>query len=509
MKLRMLLLSAPLLTITGVLHADSRLTIEIVDESGNRLPSRIHLRDDRGEPVLAADVPGWHDHFVCDGEVTLSLSPERYDWEIERGPEYLPATGSVRLTDADRRIRVTLQRIARLREHGWYSGDLHIHRPVEHVPLLMQAEDLDVGPVITWWNDQNVWQNTAVPATTRQTVNGHRLMDVMAGEDEREGGALLFFGLSEPLAITGASREYPSPVTFIDAAHARHPDVHIDIEKPFWWDVPVWVADGRVDSIGIANNHMCRSRMLENEAWGRPRDVERLPAPRGNGFWTQEIWYHLLNCGLRLPPSAGSASGVLPNPVGYNRVYVHLDGEFTWDRWWEGLRGGRSFVTNGPLLQVTANGRKPGHVFRSDGEPVRLTIRSVLQSAEPLARVEVIRDGVVAWSGDPGIVSTSGSSAEQDCELVFRESGWFVVRAIADNPRTFRFASTAPFYVEVGDTPRRISRRSVEFFLDWLHDRRARVTQALPNAEQRAEVLAFHDAARVDWLQRFEAANAD
>ena len=26
---------------------------------------------------------------------------------------------------------------------------------------------------------------------------------------------------------------------------------------------------------------------------------------------------------------AGSASGVLPNPVGYNRIYVHLDGPFS------------------------------------------------------------------------------------------------------------------------------------------------------------------------------------
>ena len=39
-----------------------------------------------------------------------------------------------------------------------------------------------------------------------------------------------------------------------------------------------------------------------------------------DGYWTQDIYYALLNCGLRIPPSAGSASGVLPNPVGYNRV---------------------------------------------------------------------------------------------------------------------------------------------------------------------------------------------
>ena len=97
--------------------------------------------------------------------------------------------------------------------------------------------------------------------------------------------------------------------------------------------------------------------MYESEAWGKPRVVERLPAPLGNGYWSQEIYYHLLNCGLRLPPSAGSASGVLPNPVGYNRVYVHVGKELTWEKWWEGLRAGRSFVTNGPLLRVKAGRR--------------------------------------------------------------------------------------------------------------------------------------------------------
>jgi hypothetical protein len=65
-----------------------------------------------------------------------------------------------------------------------------------------------------------------------------------------------------------------------------------------------------------------RSGVMTNEAWGRPRERRRLPDPQGNGHWTQEIYYHILNCGLRLLPSAGSASGVLPNPVGYDRVYV-------------------------------------------------------------------------------------------------------------------------------------------------------------------------------------------
>src|SRR6185503_1387152 len=137
-------------------------------------------------------------------------------------------------------------------------------------------------------------------------------------------------------------------------------DGWIDIEKPYWWDVPVWLASGQMNSIGIANNHMCRSRMYPDEAWGKPRDLKQYPNPRGNGFWTQEIYYHVLDSGLRIPPSAGSASGVLPNPVGYNRVYVHLEEPFTYDRWFGGLSRGKCFVTNGPLLVVKANDQFPG-----------------------------------------------------------------------------------------------------------------------------------------------------
>src|SRR5262249_18680084 len=144
------------------------------------------------------------------------------------------------------------------------------------------------------------------------------------------------------------------------------------------------------------NNHMCRGQMYESEAWGKPRVVERLPAPLGNGYWSQEIYYHLLNCGLRLPPSAGSASGVLPNPVGYNRVYVHVDGRVDHERWWEGLGAGRSFVTNGPLLRAEAGGRLPGHVFTAAaGKEVRVELKARLTTRDTIRALEVIKDGQV------------------------------------------------------------------------------------------------------------------
>jgi hypothetical protein len=299
--------------------------------TGKPVPCRVHLKDAAGKPRRADRLPFWRDHFVCPGDVRLELPPGKYSFEIERGPEYRPGLGSFTLTGkAAEKIAVQLERLADLAAEGWWSGDLHVHRPLDDIELLMRAEDLHVAPVITWWNKQNHWAGREPPADPLVRFDGKRYYHVLAGEDEREGGALLYFNLRRPLAIAGSGREHPSPMKFVEEART-HKEVWIDIEKPFWWDVPVWVASGQVDSIGLANNHMCRGQMYESEAWGKPRVVERLPPPLGNGYWSQEIYYHLLNCGVRLPPSAGSASGVLPNPVGYNRVYVHVGPELTYE----------------------------------------------------------------------------------------------------------------------------------------------------------------------------------
>jgi hypothetical protein len=86
-------------------------------------------------------------------------------------------------------------------------------------------------------------------------------------------------------------------------------------------------------------------------------------------------------------------------------------------------------------------------------------------------------------------------------------SGWFLVRAVAENPKTFRFASTAPFYVEVGDAKRRVSKSAAKIFLASVKERTARVQ--LDDAGQRGEVLKYHTAAEKFWGALLERANAE
>jgi hypothetical protein len=475
--------------------------LTIVDQATRRpIPCRVHLKDSAGAPQRAGKLPFWHDHFVCAGKVTLDLPPGEYRYEVERGPEYAVAVGKLTVGEAAQSQTIALRRLIDMKGHGWWPGETHVHRPPQDVELLMQAEDLHVAPVITWWNARNLWAKQPPPKDALVKFDGNRFYHLMAGEDEREGGALLFFGLQRPLEIAKATREYPSPMQFL--REAKRGGAWVDIEKPFWWDVPVWLASGQVDSIGIANNHMQREKMYPGEAWGKPRDKGRLPDPHGNGWWTQEIYYHALNCGLRIPPSAGSASGVLHNPVGYNRMYVHVEGELTYAKWWENLRAGRVVVTNGPLLQPRANGQFPGHVFRGkQGETVEVRVELDVASRDKISRIEVVYDGEVIWT-------LPGEKVEGRVRyrpLKFDRSGWFLVRAIADAPHTFRFASTGPYYVEIG--PPRISKRSAQFFVDWVKERMERVK--VSDLVQRREVLMYHEDALRFWQAKAAAANAE
>ncbi|HVR75545.1 MAG TPA: CehA/McbA family metallohydrolase [Planctomycetota bacterium] len=464
------------------------------------LPCRVHITGPGGEPVRVPGLPFFRDHVSCEGELRFTGAPGRYSYTVERGPEYRRGSGAIEVAPGkETEATVRLERWIDLAARGWWSGETHVHRPLEEMPILLRAEDLHVAPVLTVWNQRNLWSERAPPPGLLVEPEPGRAFHILSCEDERQGGAILYHNLSAPLDFRGDGPEHPSPMTHVDEA-LEQPGAWVEIEKPFWWDAPTWAATGKVRSIGIANNHMCRASMYENEAWGRPRDAARLPPPRGNGFHSQEVYYRLLNCGFRIPPSAGSASGVLPNPIGYNRVYVFIEGPFSHEAWWKGLGEGRSFVTNGPVLLVEANGRRPGAVLQApEGGAVRIALDVRVDGNDPLERIEVIRDGEV-------VEAIGAASPDGECprgwihtrNLLFEKSGWLIVRAVAKVPETFRFASTAPFFVEVGKTPRRIHRKDVEYFLRWIDERidRLETSEHLKDRGQRDEALRPHREAR-------------
>ncbi|MHC4425278.1 MAG: CehA/McbA family metallohydrolase [Planctomycetota bacterium] len=505
-----------ILTLTGsgysnkcIANANSdsgRVRLTILDAATEEpVPCRVHLVDDKGGPQLFDHLPSFNDHFCCDGKATLSLPAGRYSYVIERGPEYERGKGSFEIENsALAEVTEKLNRIADMASKGWWSGELHVHRPARDIELLMQAADLHVAPIITWWNRSNTWSGSKLPDKRVVRFDGYRFCDLLGGEDERNGGAFMYFNIHAPIDITGAQSEYPCPLHFIEQARSQ-PGAWIDIEKPFWWDVPVALAHGYGDTIGLLNNHCLRWGMLDSEAWGKPRDKEKFPSPKGNGFWSQHIYYHILNSGIRIAPSAGSASGVLANPVGYNRVYVYTGSKsLQYDKWWENLRKGMSFVTNGPLIVANVSGRKPSHIFTADeGQAVELEAELSVIGNDPVGRIEIIKNGSVEKTVPYAELGKDGKLGT----VRFTRSGWLLIRLIADVPHTFRFASTAPYYVEIGSEKRYLSRGSIRFFIDWVDERIKRID--IKDSEKLDEVLKYHRQARQFWQEKSISANAD
>src|SRR5262249_4951129 len=150
-----------------------------------------------------------------------------------------------------------------------------------------------------------------------------------------------------------------------------------------------------------------------------------------------------------------------------------------------------------PILLVEANGRPPGAVFRaSGGQRLSVSIDLRILGDDPIEAVEVIHDGVVAER----LAGANVTDRVRAKPLTFESGGWFLVRAIANVAETFRFASTAPFYVEVGESGDTIRRDDVAFFLRWIDERLAALKAdqrgELGDPEKKEQVLRPHREAR-------------
>jgi len=141
---------------------------------------------------------------------------------------------------------------------------------------------------------------------------------------------------------------------------------------------------------------------------------------------------------------------------------VKVDGNFSYESWFRGLKAGRSFATNGPMLVMTADGQDPGVTIKASGDSHTVHVACELYSLVPLDRCEIIRDGEIVFTAKPKLI---GNTASIEVNVPFEESGWCAARCFEDIADNVRFAHTAPVFVEMAGKPFRPKRSAAEYFL--------------------------------------------
>ena len=367
-------------------------------------------------------------------------------------------------------VTVEIERWTDQRSAGWYSGESHIHANYGY----------------------GHWYNT--PRSMRLQCSGEELIvcNFMVANSDGDGvfDREFFRGKPDPLSTPGTilywNEEFRSTIwghmtllnlkqlvtpIYTGFAHTTHPHDHVTNAD---------IADHTHDQDGLVNyTHPVHSLQdpyaTAYAAKEMPIDValgkiDSMDVMGSNHAANLPIWYKLLNCGFQVPASAGTdcfLNRINSRLPGGDRVYVRVEGEFNYERWIEGLRAGRTFVTNCPMFEFTVDGKPAGETI-SRGAPGRVRVQGAVKSLHPLDKVEVVSNGQVVGEAN---INGDGRTVPVDIEIPIERSGWIALRASGppheDLPRGYVYGHTSPVYVKVEGRPVQAGEEA-RFFLKWI-----------------------------------------
>src|SRR3989475_4438412 len=356
-----------------------------------------------------------------------------------------------------------------------------------HLAFQARAEDLHVVEDLVVNKEQRI-PDIAYFRTGPDPVSTGRFL-LMHGQEYHTSywGHTALLGLTDHYILpeyagypnTAAATLSPTNADVADLAHAQGawggfgppfetPPAPADTTEPLTHELPADVALGKVDYVEVMgySDHLV----------------------------TSQVWYRLLNCGFRLP--AGAGTDAFPNfaslrgPPGLVRVFVKTGAALDHRGWLAGIKAGRTFVSNAPLLAFTLGGREIGDEVKLAPGSHRLTARVGLESNVPVDHLEIVGNGAVVAT-----VPLRGerTTAHDTVSIPVTRSGWYVLRAYSDRAELpvldlYPFASTSPINVRVGGEPVR-SREDAEFFVRWI-DRIERAVQTSTAWNTQAEQAA-------------------
>lgn len=444
-------------------------------------------------------------HFYSHGKKAWELPAGNYLFRAYRGPEYRAYRSEFEIAPGKTtNLTIDLERWIDPAAGGWYSGENHIHANYGY----------------------GQWYNTPDTMLAQCAGEDLHVCNFMVANSDTDGvfDREFFRGRLDPVSTPDTllywNQEFRSTIwghmTLLNLKQVVEPVFtgFKDTTNP--WDIPTnsQIADRTHWQKGVVNyTHVAQN---PNDPYENPYTGKGIPIDVALGkidtldlnasyAGTVPLWYRLLNCGFKLPASAGTdtfLNRIASNLPGRDRVYVKLNGPLSYEKWIEGLKAGRSFVTNGPILEFTAENTELGDTLALETER-SVRMRGTAQSQFPMDKVEVVFNGKVIGDGK---LASDRLSAKIDFQVTLTRGGWLSLRASGpphrDHPQGTLDAHTSPIYVTVAGKGA-ASKADAEYFIAWLErlTTAIRTRYRIPDLETRSQVQQQFEAARAVYVK--------
>lgn len=393
---------------------DATLSVQVVDSAtGQPTPVRVTLEDSHGvRPHVkgavaisdsAIPIPrqalavmwGQNDRaegyalqpdgsFYVDGGFEVRVPPGDYKLTLSKGFEYTKLDQSITLASgANVKKQFRMTRWANLPARGWYSSDDHIHlrrSPGDDRSILrwIAAEDIQVGNMLQMGDFfATYFSQYAFGEAGRYQEAGRVLSSGQEEPRTPEIGHTISLGAREFVRNT---RDYYSFDRIFDRIHELGGITgfaHQGMSFHGYRGMTLNILRGKVDFLELAQ--FC---------------VPEGPLPI-------EHYYRFLDMGYKLTALAGSDfpwCGPKFAQIGNARFYAYGGTPFRYDRWFAAVKAGHTFVTTGPMVFLTVNGKMPGDSLDVP-KGTRVHVEAEGLSRDGSNSVEIIGHGKVLGKG--------------------------------------------------------------------------------------------------------------
>ena len=382
------------------------------DPSG---PRRLRVPDHYGE------------YFWCvSGPIDMMVAPGEYEIKILRGTEHIAVTDVLTVTSGGVTEKSNPpRRWGDMRKMGWYSGDDHVHcrilseNDARRLMVWAQAEDIHVANVVKMGDINRTWFDQRGWGKAFRVIEGDVILS--PGQEcprtHKQIGHTLSMNTRSMIRNTDRYYVYEEVADEVHAqgglwgyAHVCSKKFHVDR------DMSINIPKGKCDFV----------ELMQFSTLGT------------------ELYYDFLNIGFKVTASAGSD---VPwgGSIGEVRVYAYTgDRPFTADAWFEAVKKGHTFTTNGPMIDFHVDDALPGdQILVQQNRKLRVRARAWGDPERMVpASLEIIRQGEVLKSAEPS--APKQKELALDFELDAENGFWIAARVQGHDGSA---AHTTPVYV--------------------------------------------------------------